>query len=135
MNVMSLRVPLALLALVVCLSCHAQEEIPDLAPFAGTYQGVVLNGYQLEPITTTFRLAAGGRLTGEYLIEDSEEGSKPGSLSNVYLEAPGTLTLEWTDKDGEGYARLVFSSDYRRFDGFWGTPDSEADNPWTGTRE
>ncbi len=123
----------SLLLLLAALPARAQEEIPDLSPYAGTYQGLVLNGGGLEPITTTLRLASGGRLVGDYVI-DSVEGEKPGTISNVYLEGPGTLTLEWTDKDGEGFARLVFASDYRSFDGGWGTYDIEADNPWTGSK-
>lgn len=133
MKVLSLRLSLSL-GVFACLSCLAQEA-PDLAPFAGTYSGLVLNGAELEPITTTLRLAAGGRLTGEYVIDDDEEGVKPGTVSNFYLEAPGVLTLEWTDKDGEGHARLEFTDDYRRFEGFWGTHETAAVNPWNGTRQ
>jgi hypothetical protein len=130
---MFLRMSFFLLA-IVCLPLRAQDEIPDLSPYAGTYEGLVLNGPGLEPITTILRLASGGRLVGEYVI-NSAEGDKPGTVSNVYLEAPGTLTLEWTDKDGEGFARLEFASDYRSFNGGWGTYDTEADNPWNGRRQ
>jgi hypothetical protein len=129
-----MRLSLALLCMSLSVLCAAQDP-PDLSRFTGTYYGYVLNGAQMEPITTILRLASGGRLTGEYVIDDAEEGEKRGTVSNFQLEAADTLVLEWTDRDGEGYARLIFTSDLRRFNGGWGTHDTEADNPWNGTRQ
>ena len=111
-----------------------QAQIPpELEAIVGTYRGEALNGSNLDPVTTTFRLASGGRLVGEYVIED-ELGTFNGTISNAFFEN-GTLFIEWTDRDGEGYAELTFSSDFRRFDGFWGSLDSENQNPWNGRRE
>ncbi|HEY0963568.1 MAG TPA: hypothetical protein VGE69_14550 [Pseudomonadales bacterium] len=106
---------------------------PELEAIAGVYHGEALNGADLDPVTTTFRLASGGRLVGEYVIDD-ELGTFHGTISNAFFE-DGVLFVEWTDRDGEGYAELTFSSDFRRFDGFWGALDSDNENPWTGIRE
>src|SRR5690606_16414637 len=73
-----------------------QAQIPpELEAIAGTYHGEALNGSDLDPVTTTFRLSSGGRLVGEYVIED-ELGTFNGTISNAFFEN-GTLFIEWTD--------------------------------------
>jgi hypothetical protein len=128
----TLRPVLILFALLGTTLMHAQIP-PELEAITGVYRGEALNGADLDPVTTTFRLGSGGRLVGEYVIED-ELGTFHGTISNAYFEN-GTLYIEWTDRDGEGYAELGFSSDFRRFDGFWGSLDSANENPWNGRRE
>lgn len=123
-----------LIMLFISLGAAAHAQIPpELEAIAGTYHGEALNGSDLDPVTTTFRLGSGGRLVGEYVLED-ETGTFHGTISNAFFE-DGTLFIEWTDRDGEGYAELTFSSDFRSFDGFWGSLDSENQNPWSGRRE
>lgn len=121
------------LPLLLCAAfAHAQMP-PEFEVIAGTYRGEALNGSDLDPVTTIFRLGSGCRLVGEYEIED-ELGTFQGTISNAYFEN-GTLYIEWTDRDGEGYAELTFSSDFRSFDGFWGSLDSPNRNPWNGVRQ
>lgn len=120
-------------ALLLCATLAHAQIPPELEAIAGTYRGEALNGADLDPVTTIFRLAPGGRLVGEYEIED-ELGTFQGTISNAYF-ANGTLFIEWTDRDGEGYAELTFSSDFRSFDGFWGSLDSANENPWNGVRQ
>ena len=127
---MSLRLLCSIL-LVVCLPLHAQP--PDLAAIVGVYHGEAFNGGDLDPVTTTFRFAPGNRLVGEYVIED-ESGVFQGTISNAFFE-DGVLQVEWTDRDGEGYAELTFSSNFTRFDGFWASFDSPNENPWNGIKE
>ena len=110
----------------------AQDLPPDIAAIVGTYRGQAFNGGDLDPVTTTFRIAS-GRLTGSYVIED-ELNTFEGTISNAFFE-DGVLRIEWTDRDGEGYAELTFSSDFRRFDGFWGSLDSAGENPWNGVKQ
>lgn len=131
MSPMFLRILVAILALL-SPPLHAQAP-PDLSAIVGVYHGEALNGATLDPVTTTFRLASGGRLVGEYVIDD-EGGSFHGTISNAFFK-DGVLRIEWTDRDGEGYAELGFSSDFRRFDGFWASFDSPNENPWTGVKE
>src|SRR5690606_34900820 len=109
---------LCMLAVVSMLSLPLHAQVPpELDAVVGTYRGQALNGATLDPVTTTFRFASGGRLVGEYVIDD-EAGTFHGTISNAYYDN-GTLSVEWTDRDGEGFAELTFSSDFRRFDGFW----------------
>lgn len=121
-----------LFSLLLLPGLPAQAQPPDLVAIAGTYRGEALNGGDLDPVTTTFRLT-GGRLTGEYVVDD-EAGTFQGTISNAFFE-DGVLRVEWTDRDGEGYAELSFSSDFRSFEGFWGSYDSPNESPWTGEKQ
>lgn len=121
-----------LLLLCGALPSHGQQA--DLTVFAGTWRGEVFNGGDMDPVSIVFALSANGRLAGDYTVDD-ETGLVQGRVSNVILEDSHTMTCEWTDKYGEGYVRLVFSQDYSRFDGFWGSRDSDSQNPWSGVRQ
>jgi hypothetical protein len=121
------------LALLFSLPLRAQEPAPDIAAIVGTYHGEALNGGGLAPVTTIFRLAAGNRLVGEYTVEDSR-GTFHGTISNAFFE-DGKLSVEWTDRDGEGYAEFTFSSDFRSFEGIWASYDSPNGSPWSGVKE
>lgn len=121
------------LVLLLSLPLHAQEAPPDLAAIVGTYHGEALNGGGLAPVTTIFRLAAGNRLVGEYTVSDAR-GTFHGTISNAFFE-DGKLTVEWTDRDGEGYAEFTFSADFRSFEGIWASYDSPNGSPWSGVKE
>lgn len=116
------------------LSLHTLAAgAPELSPFTGTYQGQVLNGGDLDPVITTFEFNPLGRFTGHYRIDEDGQWQE-GVLSNVRLEDSHTLSLEWTDRDGEGYVRFSFSEDYSRFSGYWGNRLSEDVHPWDGKK-
>jgi len=119
--------------LLTCGAPAAAQDAVDPANIAGIYTGLVFNGGDLDPVRTTITFA-GGRLGGSYSVDD-ESGELQGTLSSFVFEDSHTLALEWTDMYGEGYVRLVFSPDYRRFDGHWGSYDSDSTNPWYGVRE
>src|SRR5690606_7223243 len=99
-----------------------------------TYHGEVFNGGDMDPVSITFSRVSDGRLIGEYSVDD-EDGLLQGRVSNAIFEDSHTMMSEWTDKYGEGFVRMVFSQDYGRFDGYWGTYDSDSVNPWHGVRE
>lgn len=121
------------LLLMFSLPLRAQDAPPDLAAIVGTYHGQALNGGGLAPVTTIFRLAAGNRLVGEYTVSDAR-GTFHGTISNAFFE-DGKLTVEWTDRDGEGYAEFAFSADFRSFEGTWASYDSPNGSPWSGVKE
>ncbi|TXT21080.1 MAG: hypothetical protein FD134_2765 [Gallionellaceae bacterium] len=121
------------LVLLLSLPLHAQEPPPDLAAIVGTYHGEALNGGGLAPVTTVFRLASGNRLVGEYIVSDAR-GTFHGTISNAFFE-DGKLSVEWTDRDGEGYAEFTFSPDFRSFEGIWASYDSPNGSPWSGEKE
>lgn len=121
------------IVLVACSSASIGQQ-GDAARIAGVFHGQVLNGGDFDPVTTTFSISSDGRLVGEYSAAD-ETGIVQGRVSNPVFEDAYTVSMEWTDKYGEGYAQFVFSADYSSFDGYWGDHDSESMHPWSGVRE
>ncbi|MES2603382.1 MAG: hypothetical protein V4603_00495 [Pseudomonadota bacterium] len=99
----------------------------------GVYVGEAFNGGDLDEVITTFKFDYSGRLTGEYSV-DEETGPYRGRLSNFSFEGPREITMEWTDKFGEGFARMEFSADYQSFTGEW--TDNKGSNPlpWSGKK-
>lgn len=124
---------LAALLLLTCSSTGLGQH-GDAARIAGVFVGQVLNGGDLDPVTTIFSISRDGRLVGEYRADDVS-GIVEGRVSNPIFEDAYTVSMEWTDKHGEGYAQFVFSADYSSFDGYWGNHDSAALHPWTGVRQ
>lgn len=120
---------------LACL-CSSLAGAAD-APFsrlAGTYAGEVYNGADLDPVITVFTLQPTGRMTGSYSV-DEEDGAFGGTLSNIILEDERTVSLEWTDKFGEGFAIMEFSRDFSSFTGEWVDKDGANPLPWTGQKQ
>ena len=111
----------------------AQGDAPA-QPVIATYEGQVFNGDNMDPILTTFTIEDGKKLKGAYVIED-ETGLESGNLSDCQLEGLYTVTCMWTDKYGTGLARILFSSDYRSFHGYWGQSSDTTFLPWNGVRK
>jgi hypothetical protein len=130
------RVLFQSVVLAVMLSVAATSSLAadnDYEQIAGSYHGEVFNGADLDPVVTTFRFAASGRLVGDYVV-DEENGAYSGTISNVVFEGPRTITLEWTDKFGEGFAVMEFARDYRTFAGEWTNRDGTNPHPWNGSK-
>jgi hypothetical protein len=125
-----IRIGAALLIACVASLANAAE---NAARIAGTYQGEAFNGGDLDAITTTFSFDSGGRLRGEYVV-DEEEGEFKGRLSNFSFEGPRTIRMEWTDKFGEGFAVMEFAQDYRSFTGEWSDQSGSNALPWSGEK-
>src|SRR5688572_11703064 len=119
-------------ALLLAVPYSSAAENP-YAALAGTYRGEVYNGADLDPVVTIFTLDASGRLSGEYTVSE-ENGTYSGRLSNVVFEDLRTITLEWTDQFGEGFAVMEFSQDFDSFAGEWSSKDSTSGLPWTGKK-
>ena len=113
-------------------SSFAQSDAPQA--IIATYEGLVFNGDNMDPILTTFIIEDGKKLKGTYVIED-EEGFESGTLTDCTLEGTYTVTCTWKDKYGAGVARILFSADYRAFNGFWGETSDTTFQPWNGVRK
>ena len=94
----------------------------------GTYRGKILHWGRFHPISTTFHRDAQRGLAGSYVIAE-EEGPSTGDLTEFRLESKYTALFSWSDKDGTGTVRIVFSEDFEFFTGFWG-PDDGVVNRW-----
>ncbi len=111
-------------------ACAADNPYAQLA---GTYRGEVYNGADLDPVVTTFTLERSGRLVGNYVVGE-ENGEYSGSLSNIVFDDTHSITLEWTDKFGEGFAVMEFSQDFSSFAGEWSGKDGSNPLPWNGKK-
>jgi hypothetical protein len=126
------RYPLRLSLLLLPLTLAAAEP-QALRLLPGTYQGEVFNGSDLDPVETRFTIDASGRLAGSYTV-DEENGAYSGMLSSIVFEDARTISMAWTDKFGEGYAVLQFSSDFTSFSGEWTDATGAGGLPWSGER-
>jgi len=119
-----------LLLLAATPLTHAAD---DPKAIAGTYSGEVFNGNDMDAVITTFIFDNSGRLTGTYEV-DEENGKYSGRLSNFMFEGPRTISMEWTDKFGEGYATMEFTLGFYSFTGEWGNKQSPEALPWVGEK-
>lgn len=123
--------------LILCgASLVGAAENPSVAasqPAIATYEGQVFNGDDMDPLLTTFTVD-GKTITGTYVIEE-ESGFETGNLNSCKFEGEYTVMCLWTDKYGSGFARILFSADYRAFNGFWGQTPENTVFPWSGVRK
>lgn len=111
----------------------AQSDTPPQAIIA-TFEGQVFNGDNLDPLLTTFFFENGKKLRGTYAVE-AEEGMDSGELSDCNLEGAFTVVCTWKDSHGTGIARMLFSADYRSFNGYWGQSRETTVFPLNGVRK
>jgi len=117
------------------ISQAAMGAVPDsVAAIAGTYAGRAYNGNTLDPVITVFSFDSEGRFSGSYRIED-EQGSFEGRLSGLFQEGDRRFSMEWTDRDGEGFLYIEFTPDYSGFDGVWTNTNGYSELPWNGRRQ
>lgn len=126
-------VPAMVLAIFGLTAIPSTAADNPFAPIAGVYHGEVYNGADLDPVTTTFTLERSGLLVGEYRVEE-ENGVYSGRLSNIVFEDASTITLEWTDQFGEGFAVMEFSADFSSFAGEWSSKEGTNPLPWNGKK-
>jgi hypothetical protein len=107
---------------------------PGAGPAGGSYEGQVYNGDDMDPVLTVFSRSPGGSWTGSYVLGE-EDDVEVGQLDACTWETMLLITCRWTDRHGVGFARLLFSSDYRAFRGFWGNTMDALSLPWDGSRE
>ena len=115
-------------------AAQAQSDQAPPPPILATYEGQVFNGDDMDSILTTFSIDDGKQLSGTYVVEE-ETGMETGKLSDCKLESAYTVTCTWQDKYGSGFARILFSADYRSFGGYWGLSSDTTFLPWNGTRK
>ena len=124
-----------LILFLLGLPQFALAAVPEqVLAIAGTYYGEAFNGNDLDPVVTVMAFDDQGRFYGNYQVED-EFALFEGSLSSLVQEGERTFTMEWTDKDGEGFVFMQFNADYSAFSGFWTDTSGEAQRPWNGRKQ
>ncbi|HTR00343.1 MAG TPA: hypothetical protein VMH83_10145 [Candidatus Acidoferrum sp.] len=105
----------------------------DVKKAIGLFKGTALNGPGLQPVETTFYVGREGELLGGYVLSGPDHTFR-GHLSNAQFDGPRQLTMEWTDKDGEGSVDFEFSADYKSFTGEW-SDNNGGHGPWSGKKQ
>lgn len=124
---------LVLFLLLFPVLAGAAEVALDYARVVGTWSGRVENGDGLHTVTTTFTLLSGGRLRGEYRLENVSDPLR-GFMTGALPMGGRQVSFEWQDRDGEGFAVLEFAPDYSNFSGGWGVYDSQRLHLWIGEK-
>ena len=130
----TLRCCTGLLLSALCAPSFAQSNAAPPEQIIATYEGQVFNGDNMDRILTTFVIEDGKKLIGTYVVEE-ETGLESGNLSDCLLEGTYSVACHWRDKYGAGFARILFSADYRSFNGFWGQSSDTTFFPWNGMRK
>lgn len=104
----------------------------DIEQILGSYRGQALNGNGMQVVDTNFLVGREGQLVGGYELHGPDKSFK-GHLSNGIFETDRKISMEWTDKDGEGIAVFEFSRDYETFTGQW-TDNKGGSGPWNGKK-
>jgi hypothetical protein len=107
----------------------SQTESKAVGKFCGAYS----NGTEYQDITTEFRLAADGRLSGVYEFEDHGTWEK-GTLDATTLKGDRSAEFVWHDKYGAGVLILQFRADFSSFSGAW-SKTQEPVLDWNGKRK
>jgi len=125
----------ALVAATVFITCSAFAAAPEsVTSIAGNYSGYAYNGQNLDPVLTVLAFDESGRFMGSYKVDD-ENSPFQGTLSGLIQEEERAFSMQWTDKDGEGFVYMEFNADYSSFSGFWTDPGGEDQFPWNGRRQ
>lgn len=126
---------LVIMCIFVPLVAIAENKSQIILPaIAGTYEGIVLNGNDMDPVLTTFFLNESDQIVGKYAMGE-EAGLEVGELSNLRMDGSYTVLFDWKDKYGRGVLRILFSSNYKMFYGLWGKTESETFFPWNGAKK
>ena len=123
------------LVFLFVLSAAAVGQVEQaFAQLKGVYQGQVFNSGSLDPVQTSFQIDKNGKPKGTYSITE-EGGVERGVLSGFKWEADRVLVCTWKDKYGTGILRILFTSDFSSFRGFWGEDAKSTSFPWSGAKK
>ncbi len=129
---------LLIISLIYSVPSFAESDVQKnqhISPpsISGTYSGTYIFDKVSAPIITTFILNGSEQIVGEYAFE-GESGLEIGKLSNLRTDGSFTFLVDWKDKSGTGVLRMLFSSDYSMFYGFWGSSQEETSLLWNGVK-
>ncbi|NLR96447.1 hypothetical protein HGP17_06335 [Rhizobium sp. P38BS-XIX] len=97
----------------------------------GHYCGKLLSSGKLVDVETIFTIDRRNHISGTYRFNDDGE-TTVGSLSEIGASSGVQRRLRWFDKYGMGSLVIRFDRNYRRFEGLWGTQDSDLSYTWSG---
>ena len=128
-------VRLALLALLASAGApvrHALALAGCYADAVGNWRGPVLNGPEIQQMSTSFALGTDGKLVGRYHVEDAVPFD--GTLTEFRETGSCTAEFHWRDRDGSGTVNIHFQPELGRFLGRWGLDRPAPGNVFNGYR-
>ena len=115
-------------------SVDKSKSVDIKAKIAGSYTGVIFNGGDEYPTTTTFK-TEGGKLSGVYKL-DVYGTDHEGTLGEFKEAGAGKFKCRWNDDmDREGNFSMTFSPDGSSFKGNWDADDGDGDGEWNGKKK
>ena len=122
----------------LCLAVLAALPLRAAADnIAGVYRGEIFSGGK-HPGMTIFTISELGQISGTYVYE-ADSGSATGELKRCMIEVR-LLRCNWHDAYGKGDFIVLFSPDFRSFEGSWYNDvkkqfrSPKGGNRWTGRR-
>jgi len=127
---------LLIIGLIYSVPTFAESELQQnqlISPplITGTFSGNFFDGADSAPVVTIFLLNE--HYVGAYAFE-GESGLEIGKLTNLRTDGSFTVLVDWEDNTGSGVLRMLFSSDYSTFYGFWGESQEETTLLWNGVK-
>jgi hypothetical protein len=124
-----------ILLLLSGVSARAPEALAMSSCYSesiGTWRGPVLNGAEIQDMTTSFSVGADGKLAGRYHVEDAVPFD--GTLTDFHETGPCTGDFRWHDRYGTGTVHIHFQPELGRFLGLWGLDQPARGHVFNGYR-
>ncbi len=100
---------------------------------AGSYKGIIFNGGDEYPATTTFK-TDGDKVSGNYSL-DVGGMEYTGNLSKFTPAGERSFKSRWHDSvDRRGNFSMTFAPDGSSFKGKWDADDGDGDGEWIGKK-
>lgn len=92
-----------ILSLIVICTLFMSSAFASDAKLAivNTYEGEVLSGGKMIPVSTSFSQNQSGQIVGLYTMKETT-GLEKGELSNLRMKGAYTAVFEWEDQYGTG---------------------------------
>jgi len=109
-------------------------QTPWQSKLDGSYKGIIYNGPDEYPATTTFK-GDGEKVSGTYRL-DVGGTEYTGDLIKFSIPGDRKLKCRWHDSvDRRGNFSMTFSPDLSSFKGQWDADDGQGDGAWIGKKE
>jgi hypothetical protein len=107
---------------------------PMIQSVSGCFYGRIFSGDDMDSIKTFLQYTTDGAIVGEYVIYEENEEVE-GRLVRLLPVSQYVFRGKWEDAFGEGPVRLLFTSQFDAFTGYWGPHPDSIFAPIYGSKE
>lgn len=120
---------------VASIATAADYILPEwVNAIQGTYNSVIYSIGENRNAQTSFRIIAGGGISGDYWFNEPEK-KVHGQLADCTVLEHLRLVCNWKDKYGSGELVITFDKSMKSFDGYWTVAGDSHKSGWSGVRE